>query len=71
MFVRKGDPAVMFFPRRVCFQTRTRIAALPKIFNEPVSLVIGRQLSEIGPFLLGSDVDDVLVDPFLIAAVVA
>ena len=66
VLVGVGDAAVVLFLELVFDGVRAGIAAQPEVLDEALALLIGLQPHEGGPFLVGDDVDDVLVQPLAI-----
>jgi hypothetical protein len=66
VFVGIFDAAVMLFLEFVFFGIGSGIAALPEGFDELVTLLVVGELFERLPLFVRDDVNDVLVEPFLV-----
>src|SRR6185437_10641154 len=65
MVVRVSDTAVDFLFVLVFFRVGCRIAALPEVLNELFAFFVGLQMLESLALLIGDDVGNVFVQPFL------
>ena len=66
MLVGVGDAAVVLFLELVFDGVRRGVAAQPELLDELLALVVGLQVLEGGPLLVGDDVGHVLVEPLAV-----
>jgi hypothetical protein len=53
----------MFFPEGVERRARVRITAIPELLYKCFPFLVASQISEEPPFILGDDVNNILVKP--------
>ena len=68
MLVGIRNAPVMFFLGGIIGGIRIGIAPLPELLDKLFALFVGLQLYERAPLLIGNNVDDVFVQPFLVGA---
>ena len=71
MLIRKRDPAIMFFFKRVFGTARRWIAPHPELLNKMVAFLIGSKLLEGGALRFTDDIDDFLIQPFGVCGIFA